>query len=57
MNKKIMLCFAAAVVTIAFGVIIIPPIISKYGNKLYKSSLSTEKINFDDLGPEVVKKD
>lgn len=36
------------------GFLIIPPLIKKYGNKTYKKSLSTEEIDFDDMGPEIV---
>ena len=40
-------------VTVA-GFIIIPPLIKKYGNKVYKKLLNTEDIDFDDMGPEIV---
>lgn len=36
------------------GVIIAPPLIKKYGNKVYKKSLNTDDIDFDDMGPEIV---
>lgn len=39
------------------GIAVIPYFIDKYGNKLYKSSLKRDIIDFDDLGPEIVKKD
>ncbi len=38
----------------AAGLIIIPPIIAKYSNKMYKSSLKNNPIDFDNLGPEIV---
>lgn len=36
------------------GFIIAPPLIKKYGNKVYKKSLDTDDIDFDDMGPEIV---
>ena len=33
------------------GYIIVPPLIKKYGNNVYKKSLD---IDFDDMGPEIV---
>lgn len=30
------------------------PLIKKYGNKVYKKSLDTDDIDFDDMGPEIV---
>lgn len=36
------------------GFIIIPPLIKKYGNKVYKKSLMNDEIDFDDMGPEIV---
>ena len=45
-----------AALTIA-GAIIIPPLLRKYGNKLYKSSIKNEEIDFDNLGPEIVRKE
>ena len=50
---KVGLFVAGAVLTVA-GFIVIPPLIKKYGNKAYKKSLSTEDIDFDNMGPEIV---
>ncbi|MDD6596124.1 MAG: hypothetical protein PUE92_08805 [Catenibacterium mitsuokai] len=36
------------------GFIIVPPLIKKYENKVYKKSLDTDDIDFDDMGPEIV---
>lgn len=41
----------------SIGITVIPYFIDKYGNKIYKSSLKRDVIDFDDLGPEIVKKD
>ena len=50
---KVGLFVAGAVLTVA-GFIVIPPLIKKYGNKAYKKSLSTEDIDFDNMGPEIL---
>ena len=55
-NKSIFwYVFGSIILTVA-GFMLIPPLIEKYGNKLYKSSLKNEEIDFDNLGPEIVKK-
>ena len=41
----------------AVGFIVIPPLMKKYSNKLYKKSLKEDEIDFDNLGPEIVRKD
>ena len=46
--------FAAGVALTVAGLIVVPPLIKKYGNKAYKKSLSTEDIDFDSMGPEIV---
>lgn len=51
-----MLWFIAGVATTIAGFIVIPPLISQYGGKLYKASLKSEVIDFDSMGPEIVKK-
>ena len=56
MNKKKVCCVAIGTVVTVVGIIVIPPMIKKYGNKIYKSTISTDKIDFDDLGPEIVKR-
>lgn len=38
------------------GFMIIPPILEKCANKAYKASLKKERIDFDDMGPEIVEK-
>lgn len=39
------------------GFLIIPPLMKKISNKLYKSSLKKDEIDFEDMGPEIVKID
>lgn len=41
----------------AIGFLVIPPLMKKCSNKLYKSSLKKDKINFENMGPEVLKKE
>lgn len=50
---RVGLFVVGAALTVA-GFIVIPPLIKKYGNKAYKKSLSTEDIDFDNMGPEIV---
>lgn len=42
-----------SVLTVA-GILVIPPLVKKYGTKLYKKSLRTDEIDFDEMGPEIV---
>lgn len=44
-----------AVTTVGF--LVIPPLMKKYSNKLYKFSLKKDNIDFENMGPEVVKKE
>lgn len=44
------------VVVVAIGFAVIPRLMRKYSNKLYKKSASKEEIDFDNLGPEIVEK-
>ena len=49
----ILLIAAGTALTVA-GFIFIPPLIQKYGNKVYKASLKREVIDFENMGPEIV---
>lgn len=51
-SKKIKNIIVSGAVTLC-GMLLIPPLIKKFGNKMYKKSLSKETINFDDIGPEI----
>lgn len=46
--------FAIGATLTAAGFIVIPRLIKKYGTKVYKNTLNTSKIDFDNMGPEVV---
>lgn len=48
------ICFAVGSVLMAAGFIIIPPLIQRWGNKIYKKILSTNEMDFNDIGPEIV---
>ena len=39
------------------GVVVIPSLLKKYSNKLYKFSIKKNEIDFDNLGPEIVRKE
>lgn len=39
------------------GILVIPTVIDKLGNEIYKSGLKSKEIGFDNLGPEIVKKE
>ena len=55
-SKAIWWILGAATLTVV-GFIVIPPLMKKYGNRLYKKSVKSEEIDFDALAPEIVKKD
>ena len=40
----------------AIGFLLMPPLIKKYSNRLYKVSLKKDEIDFDNMGPEIVNK-
>lgn len=48
------LIIAGGIVLTAVGFIVIPRLLDKYANKAYKFSLKKEKIDFDNMGPEIV---
>lgn len=54
--KKVLRFVGGAALTVA-GVIFIPPLMEKYSNKIYKSSLKRDEIDFDNMGPEIVPHD
>ena len=52
-TEKIVVLLSVVVLT-AIGFLVIPPLIHKYANKLYKASLKREEIDFDEMGPEII---
>jgi len=55
-NSKLLRFIGCGVLTV-LGFIIVPPIITKISNKIYKMNSDTDKIDFDNLGPEIVKRE
>lgn len=41
----------------AVGFLLIPKATSEISNKTYKKEVDTRDINFEDMGPEIVRKD
>ena len=56
-SKKTIYWVLGAIAITVVGIIVIPPLLKKCGVKLYRSSAKSEEIDFDNLGPEIVKKD
>ncbi len=56
-NDKTIWWVIGFIAVTVIGFLVIPPLIKKYGNKIYRSSLKKEVIDFDNMGPEIVKKD
>lgn len=52
-GSKVLMVFGGVALTVA-GFIVIPPLIEKCSNKMYKCSLKNEEIDFDNMGPEIV---
>lgn len=55
-EKTIYWIIGIAAVTV-IGFLVIPPLMKKYSNKIYKSSLKKDETDFDNMGPEIVKKE
>lgn len=55
--NKTIICVVGFVALAAVGFVVIPPLVKKYSSRLYKASISKEEIDFDNLGPEIVKKE
>ena len=49
-----LLTFVVVTALTIIGFIVIPPLIDKYANKVYKASLKKEEIDFSDMGPEII---
>ena len=54
--RQVFMFVGGAALTVA-GFLVIPQLLEKYSNKMYKSSLKKEEIDFDSLGPEIVPHD
>lgn len=53
-HKVALIIGGIAITAIAF--VVVPPIINTISRKLYRAQSSTKDIDFDNLGPEIVKK-
>ena len=47
-KQNIALWIVGSIILTAIGFVVIPKLIKKYGDKVYKSSLQNEEIDFDD---------
>lgn len=56
MTQKKMLIIVGGIILTVVGFMIIPPLMEKYSNKLYKSRINSDDIDFDSMGPEIVRK-
>ena len=57
MNTKKTVCWLIGITAVTvIGFLVIPPIIKKYGNRIYKYSLKNDDIDFENMGPDIVKK-
>ena len=54
-TKTVHWIIGIAAVTIV-GFLVMPQIMKKCGSKLYKYSLKKDKIDYENMGPEIVKK-
>lgn len=54
-SKKILFCISGLFLT-TLGFLLVPAILNKYSNELYKSKLKNEKIDIENMGPEIIKK-
>lgn len=55
-ENKNLIFVIVAVVLVVLGFLFVPKIINKFSNRIYKK-MDRKEIDFDNLGPEIVKKD
>ena len=55
--NTIALGVAGVVVLTVAGFIIVPPLLRKYSNKVYKTTIQKDAVDIDSLGPEIVRKE
>ena len=56
-KKSVFGYILGSVLLVVAGAVALLPILKKFRSRLYKSSLENEEIDFDNLGPEIVKRD
>lgn len=54
--KRVLTVVGGIALTIV-GFMVIPSLIQKYGNKLAKRSYENDEIDFESMGPEIVRKE
>jgi len=54
--SKFLMFVSGAALTVA-GFVVIPQLLEKCSNKMYKSSLKKDEIDFNSMGPEIVPHD
>lgn len=54
-DKKKLIWISGSIIVFLAAVIVVPKLMKKYTGKLYKNSHKT--IDFEDFGPEIVKKE
>ena len=54
--KRNLAVAAGGVVLTAVGFVVIPPIVSSLSRKVYKAGTGTSDIDFNNMGPEIVRK-
>lgn len=54
--RKTVFQIIGIVATTVIGFLMIPPLMKVCENKIYKASLKTDKIDYENMGPEIVKK-
>lgn len=47
---------AGVIVLTVAGFVIVPPLLRKCSNKLYKATIKKDEVDIDSLGPEIVRK-
>ena len=55
-KRKLLMAAGVLMITTA-GFILIPPMLKKCSNKIYKASVKKDDIDFDSLEPEIVRKE
>ena len=57
MNKRKAVYWSIGFIAVAVvGIFVVPEIMKRFGNKLYKFLLKKDECNFEDIGPEIVKR-
>ena len=56
-KRRPIYCIIGIVAVMTIGFLMIPPLMKKCSNQPYKSSPKKDKIDFENMGPEVLKKE